>query len=173
MVFLVVLLLIGGAAFGVKFYLEKASEQVGDAVKALTSPDGLQIQNASGAVDPATGDLVITGSVENTTDKVRPAWFIVADVYDAQGSVLIKGKLLNGKQLYARRDYEIMVKRGMNVQELKQKILQEQGTIIPAKGTASFEMRIMEPPVGVASFNATLQPFDPVQLFKEMAEEQK
>lgn len=172
-VLLVVLLVLGGAAFGVKFYLDKASQQVADAVKDVTSPDGLQVQNASGAVDPATGDLIITGTVENATDKVRPAWFIVADVYDAQGTVLIKAKLLSGKQLYTRRDYEIMVKRGMNVQDLKQKILQEQGSIIPAKGTVTFEMRIMEPPVGVASFNATLQPFDPVQLFKEMAEEQK
>jgi hypothetical protein len=31
----------------------------------------------------------------------------------------------------------------------------------------------MEPPVDISSFNAALEPFDPEQLFKEMAEEQK
>ncbi len=172
-VLVVVLVVIGGAAFGVKWYFTKAAYRMSEAVKEVTLPDGLQIQSAAGAIDPATGDLVITGVIENITDKPRPAWYVVAEVYDAQGVVLTRGKSLSGKQLYARRDYEIMAKRGMNIQELKQKSLQEQGSVIPPKGTASFEMRIMEPPVGVASFNATLQSFDPVQLFKEMVDEQK
>ena len=49
----------------------------------------------------------------------------------------------------------------------------EQGTTIPARGSANFEIRILEAPDGVASFNPVLQPFDPIQLFKELAEEQK
>jgi predicted Zn finger-like uncharacterized protein len=174
LVFIAVLLvIIGAAAFGAKWYFGRASQQVSDAVKAVTTPEGLQILNASGAMDPIKGDLVISGVVENSTDKPKPAWYVVADVYDAQGTVLVKAKFLSGKQLYTRRDYDILLKRGVNIQDLKAKNLQEQGVIIPPKGTVNFEIHIMEPPVGIVSFNATLQPFDPVQLFKEMVEEQK
>lgn len=168
----VLLVIIVAAVFGAKRYIGRASQQVSDAVKAVTSPEGLLVTSASGAIDPGNQDLVITGVIENTTDKPRPAWYVVADVYDAQNTVLIRAKMLSGKQIYTRRDYDILVKRGQNIQELKMK-MQEPGTIIPPKGSVNFEIRIMEPPVGIASFNATLQPFDPVQLFKEIVEDQK
>ncbi len=173
LVFIAVLLvIILAAVFGAKWYFGRASHQVSDAVKAVTSPEGLLITSASGAIDPGTQDLVITGVIENTTDKPRPAWYVVADVYDAQNTVLIRAKMLSGKQIYTRRDYDIFAKRGYNMQDLKMK-MQEPGIIIQPKGTVNFEIRIMEPPVGIASFNATLQPFDPVQLFKEIVEDQK
>jgi hypothetical protein len=168
----VLVVLVLAAGFGAKWYFGKASQQVSDAVKAETSPEGLLIQNASGAIDPGNQDLVITGVIQNTTDKPRPAWYVVAEVYDAQNTVLVRAKMLSGKQIYTRRDYDILVKRGRNVQELKMK-MQEPGTVIPPKSTVNFEIRIIEPPVGIASFNATLQPFDPVQLFKEIVEDQK
>jgi Protein of unknown function (DUF3426)/zinc-ribbon domain len=168
----VLVVLVLAAALGAKWYFGKASQQVSDAVKTATSPEGLLIQNASGAIDPGNQDLVITGAIQNTTDKPRPAWYVVAEVYDAQNTVLVRAKMLSGKQIYTRRDYDILVKRGQNVQELKMK-MQEPGTVIPPKSTVNFEIRIIEPPVGIASFNATLQPFDPVQLFKEIVEEQK
>lgn len=168
----VLVVLVLAAALGAKWYFGKASQQVSDAMKTATSPEGLLIQNASGAIDPGNQDLVITGVIQNTTDKPRPAWYVVAEVYDAQNTVLVRAKMLSGKQIYTRRDYDILVKRGRNVQELKMK-MQEPGTVVPPKGTVNFEVRIMEPPVGIASFNATLQPFDPVQLFKEIVEDQK
>ena len=168
----VLLVIIIGAAFGAKWYFGRTSQQVSDAVKAVTSPEGLQITSATGAIDPANQDLVITGVIENTTDKPRPAWYVVADVYDAQNTVLVRAKMLSGKQIDTRRDYEILTKRGHNIQDLKMK-MQEPGIIIQPKSTVNFEIRIMEPPVGIASFNATLQPFDPVQLFKEIVEDQK
>jgi hypothetical protein len=92
---------------------------------------------------------------------------------DAQGTILMQARLVSGKQFYTRHDYEILGKRGTNVQELKTKQLQEQGVVIPARGSVSFEIRILEPPIGVADFIAKLQPFDPVKLHKEMSEEQK
>jgi hypothetical protein len=168
----VLLVIILAAAFGAKWYFGRVSKQVSDAAKAVTSPGGLLVTNSAGVIDPVNQDLVITGVVENTTDKPRPAWYVVVDVYDAQNTVLVRAKLLSGKQIYTRRDYDILARRGRNIQELKMK-MQEQGTIIPPKSTVNFEIRIMEPPVGIASFNATLQPFDPVQLFKEIAEDQK
>lgn len=172
-IFIVVLLvIIIAAVFGAKWYLGRASQQVSDAVKAVTTPEGLLITSSSGVIDPENQDLVITGVIENTTDKPRPAWYVVADVYDAQNTVLVRAKILSGKQIYTRRDYDILAKRGHNIQDLKMK-MQEPGIIIQPKSTVNFEIRIMEPPVGIASFNATLQPFDPVQLFKEIVEDQK
>ena len=168
----VVLIVIAAAVFGAKWYFKQASQHVSDAVKTVTSPKGLQITNTSGAIDPGTQDLIITGTIQNITDKPRPAWYIVAEVFDARNTVLVRAKMLSGNQLYTRRDYEILVKRGQNIQDLKKK-MQEQGVIIPPKSMVNFEIRIMEPPVGIASFNATLQPFDPVQLFKEIAQDQK
>ncbi len=168
----VLFVIMTAAVFGAKWYFGRATQQVSDAIKAVTTPEGLLVTSASGAIDPGNQDLVISGVIENTTDKPRQAWYVVAEVYDAQNTVLIRAKMLSGKQIYTHRDYDILVRRGHNIQELKMK-MQEPGTIIPPKGAVNFEIRIMEPPVGIASFNATLQPFDPVQLFKEIVEDQK
>ncbi len=168
----VLLIIMAAAVFGARWYLGQLAQKASEIVKAVTTPEGLQINNAAGAIDPVSNDLVITGVVENTTDKPRPAWYIVAEVYDAQNVVLVKAKLVSGKQIYTRRDYEILTRRGANVQDIKKKNL-EQGATIPPRGSVNFEIRVMEPPAAVASFNATLQPFDPVQLFKEIVEDQK
>ena len=160
------------AGYNVFRFTRLTSKGTEVAPKAMTSPEGLQIASASGSLDQ-NKDLIISGMVENTTDKERSAWYVVVHVYDAQSAVLMNGRILNGKQLYTKRDYEILEKRGVNVQELKAKNLQDPGVVIPPKGSVPFELRFLEPPVGISSFNATLEPFDPEQLFKEMAEEQK
>jgi hypothetical protein len=160
------------AGYNVFRITRPASKGAEVAPKGMTSPEGLQITSASGSLDQ-NQDLIISGAIENTTDKERTAWYVVVHVYDAQGAVLMNSRMLNGKQLYTKRDYEVLEKRGVNVQELKAKGLQEPGVVIPPKGSVQFEIRFMEPPVGISSFNASLQPFDPEQLFKEMAEEQK
>lgn len=172
-IFFVVLLAVGGAAFlGYRFYPGLPAPAT-NAVSRLISSEGLQVLNPSGSVDAATGNLIVTGTVENTTSTPKPAWYLVVDVYNAQGTVVAKAKMVSGKQLFTRRDFGILEKRAVNVQDLKMKSLREQGIIIPPKSSVDFEIIILEPPVGIASFNAVLQPFDPVQLFKELAEDQK
>lgn len=144
-----------------------------DTFKNVTSTEGLQItNNPSGYID-SNGDLVITGVVENTTDKEKPIWYLVASVFDAQGSVLIQAKVLSGRQIYTPRDYEIFTKRGVNVQELAAKLGPEKGTPLPPHGMSNFEIRIMEPPIGIATFNTVLQKFDPLLMVKEAAEQIK
>jgi predicted Zn finger-like uncharacterized protein len=172
LVLLSVFLVLGAAGYGVyRFVLPSLQEAERPAV-VMTSTEGLRVVNPSGAIEQ-NGDLLITGSVENLTDKERPGWYVVVDVYDANGKVLHKIRLLNGKQIYSSTDYDILSKRGVNVAELKAKTLQNQGVVIPAKGSVPFEMRYLQPPVGIASFNATLQPFDPIRLFKEIQKETK
>ena len=168
---LILLVVCALAGYGaLVFFQSPQKEQV--AAPVMVSIEGLHIENPSGAPD-ANGDLVITGVVQNSMETARPAWYVVIDVYNAEGVVLNKVRLLNGKQLYSRRDYDILAKRGANIQELKAKTRQEQGAVIPPKGSVNFDVRYVQPPVGVASFNATLQPFDPVRLYKEIALENK
>ncbi len=169
------LVIVGSAVYGnvlLRSKMHTATEETAATfLKDMTSPEGLQMTNAlSGYID-TNGDLVIAGVVENTTDKEKPLWYLVADVYDAQNNVLTRAKMLNGKQLYTGRDYDILARRGVNVQELKARNLQDKGAPLPPKGIVNFEIRIMEPPVGIATFNATLQKFDPLQMMKEAAED--
>jgi hypothetical protein len=172
-VVLALVLLTAGGFFAKSFFGGASSSRHAIDLGKEVVPDGLQIMNASGGVDPVSGDLTISGVIENSTDLPRPAWYVVVDLLDAQGTTLAQAKLVSGKQFYTRRDMDILSKRGLDVQELKMKQLQEQGVVIPARGSVSFEIRILEPPIGVANFNANLQPFDPVKLHKEMSEEQK
>ncbi len=168
----VVLLAAGAAFYGVQFYLGRESGQTTQTPVRTTSPEGLQIVNPSAGFDSAKGDLVITGTVENTTDTPKPAWLIVVEVYDAQNALIAKARLLNGKQLYTKRDLDILVKRGADIDALKAKST-DPAVTIPPKGSVNFEIRILEAPPGVSSFNPVLQPYDPIQIYKELAEEQK
>jgi DnaJ domain len=153
--------------FCVMLYMQHGSKEDGETVKSMTLPEGLKITSASGSMD-ANQDYIVSGVIENTTDQEQPAWFVVVDVYDAQGKVLMKERMWNGKQLYTGKDYAVLAKRGMNIPELKAKTLHEPGVVIPPKGTVGFVIRFMEWPASIAGFNATLQPFNPVSLYKEL-----
>ncbi len=165
-------LIIAGLAYGIFVYFPFSPHKGKEAVHEIPSIEGMQIVNPSGTLD-TNGDLLVKGIIENTAAKEKTAWLVILEVFDAQGTVLSKIRLLNGHQIYTRRDYDILAKRGANVPELKAKSLQEKGIVIPPKGTVGFELRYMEPPVGIASFNMQELPFDPVQLQKEIAEEIK
>ncbi len=148
--------------------IKSAAEAAAGKVKDMTSTEGLQIVEPAGYRNP-DGDLVITGNVQNATDKERVVWYLEADVYDAQGAVLVQAGMMNGKQLYIQRDYDVLAKRGVNVDEFKVKNLQETGTTIAPHGTAHFEFRILEPPAGTSSFLVTVRQVDPVKMMQDMA----
>jgi len=169
MILFTTLVISGLAAYGVYRYLQKKPPETAIVTApAMISSEGLQIINAGGSVQP-NGDLLITGVIENSTDKERDAWYLVAEVYDAQGGVISRIRLFNGKQVYDQRDYDILAGRGVNIQELKFKTLQDKGIIIPPMGKVPFEMNYLQPPASMASFNTQVLPFDPVQLYKEIA----
>jgi phage FluMu protein Com len=166
------LIILGLAGYGVFVYLQPSPQKVNESVNEMISIEGLQIVNPVGSVE-TNGDLLVSAAIENATEKEKTAWYVVLEVYDAQGAVLSKIRLLNGNQIYSQRDYDILAQRGVNAQELKAKILSGKGTVIPPKGRANFEARYLQPPPGIASFVAQALPFDPVQLRKEIAEEIK
>jgi predicted Zn finger-like uncharacterized protein len=173
MLLLVMLIIAGLVACGIYFYLQSSSpspQKGKEAVHETTSIEGLQITNPTGSME-ANGDLLISGVIENATVKEKTSWYVLAVVNDAQGSELTKIRILNGKQIYTRRDYDILAGRGVDVQELKTKSLQEKGVVIPPMGSVKFEVRYLQPAPGIASFHTQVLPVDPVQLNKEIAAE--
>ncbi len=170
MILVIALLVLGLGGVGAFLYFRSSARPQQTASEAVVSPEGLRVINPSGSIE-ANGDLLVSGSVENTTDKPQPVWLIAVDVYDARGAVIRNIKLLNGRQLFTRMDYDVLAKRGVNVEELKTKTLHDRGVVIPPKGTIPFEAHYLQPPIGIASFNATLQPVDPAKVLEQAAKE--
>jgi hypothetical protein len=138
------------------------------------SPDGLNVMNARGYIDPASGDLVVTGTVQNATDTQKPGWYLEIEVYDGAQSLLALVRMVNGVQIYSQRDYDILSRRGMNLDEVKTKLATAVRTaVIPGRGSVLFEARLLEPPAGIASFLPYLRAFDPTVAFGDIAGQRK
>jgi zinc-ribbon domain len=167
--YIVALVVICLGAYGVFVHLRPSARHAQEN-HVVATIESLRLVSIMGSLEN-NGDLLITGVIENAAEKEKPDWFLVVDVYNSQGQELSKIRLLNGKQLYTKRDYEILSLRGVNIQDLKEKSRDNQGISIPSKGTVTFEMRYMQPPAGVANFNATIRPFDPISLYKDLAED--
>jgi DNA-directed RNA polymerase subunit M/transcription elongation factor TFIIS len=172
MVLAIAILIIAAVGYFAILRFKASAPVISPPVSTLTSIDGIEIVNTSG-LHNTKGDYVISGDIVNSTDVERPAWLVVAEVFDANGTVIGRARMLNGVELYTHRDYEILAKRGTNIQELKSRNLQEQRSKLLPKGTVHFEITIIEPPAGGIRFSANLQSFDPVQVFKEVIAEEK
>ena len=155
-------------AFGLISHKQSAKPLSVEPENAMVSNEGLEAVNLTGTVD-AQGDLVLSGSITNATDKERTAWLVVADVFDARGALLRQVKVLNGRQLYTKMDLDTAAKRGEDVWALKSRMLQREGINIPPGGSVPFVVHIIEPPAGYASFYASPQPVNPAQLYGEAA----
>jgi hypothetical protein len=172
MVLVIAVLIIAAVGYSALSRFKASAPATKETVRMLTSIDGLQVVNTLGGHD-AKGDYVISGDIVNTAGEEQPAWLVVAEVFDGNGTLLGTARMLNGIELYTQRDYEILARRGTNVQEQKERNLQEQRSKILPNGKVHFEITIIEPPTGGVKFTANLQPFDPEQLFKELVAEQK
>lgn len=151
--------------------MKTVKEEATKAFQDMASAEGLQVTSSLASWDPATGDLVLNVTIENTGDAEKKPWYLVAEVYDASGNVLTTVKMLTGKQLYTQRDYEIMGRRGVNVQNFRMEQMKQMEPPLTAHGVINVEMRVMEPPAGVASFVASFQPFDPLKMLREQMED--
>jgi hypothetical protein len=138
------------------------------------SPDGLNVMNARGYVDPASGDLVVTGTIQNTTDTQKPGWYLEIEVYDSGQTLLALIRMVSGVQIFSQRDYDILSRRGMNIDDVKAKMATAVRTaVIPGRGSVPFETRLLAPPAGIASFLPYLRTFDPAEVFGDMTEQRK
>jgi len=148
---------------------ENKERSHGTAPRELITAEGLQVIKAHGYFDAATGDLVITGSVQNTTDKPKAGWYLVTEVRDAGETVLATVKMLNGIQRYTDKERDILIKRGAKAEDLRKMSAFREG-MIPARGSVNFELRIMNPPAGSAGFLPALRAFDLATLGDVMQE---
>jgi hypothetical protein len=145
MVLAIAVLIIAAVGYSALSHFKASTPVSKTPVGMLTSIDGLEVVNTLGGHD-AKGDYVISGDIVNSTDVEQPAWLVVAEAFDANGALLGTARMLNGVELYTQRDYEILAKRGDNIQELKGRNLQEQRSKIAPNGTVHFEITIIEPP---------------------------
>jgi predicted Zn finger-like uncharacterized protein len=143
--------------------MERSVNEAGQKHREMLTPAGLQVSNAHGYFDPATGDLIVSGSIQNTTDQPKLGWYLVTEVRDAKENVLTTVKMMNGIQLYTDRERELLAKRGKKTEDM-QKMNAFQNGMIPARGSINFEVRVMNPPAGSAGFLPTLRAFDPSTL---------
>ena len=152
--------------------LEQAAQTMVEQFQAEITPDGLSVVNATAYVDNATGDLVITGNVRNGLNQPKPGWYLEVKVYDASGSVVATVAMVNDVQILSRKDFHLLEKRGKDIKALKaQMALAVQAGEVPANGNVPFEVHLMGPPAGIASFLPVLKTFDPAATFRRMAVE--
>ncbi len=143
--------------------MEQSVKEAGQKRGEILIPAGLQVSNAYGYIDPATGDLVVSGSIQNTTDKPKMGWYLVTEVRDAKEAVLTTATMMNGIQLYTAKERELLAKRGTKAEDIRKTAALRDG-MIPAGGSVNFEVRVMNPPAGSAGFLPTLRAFDPATL---------
>jgi predicted Zn finger-like uncharacterized protein len=143
--------------------MEQSVKEAGQKHGEMLTPAGLQVSNAYGYIDPATGDLIVSGSIHNTMDEPKLGWYLVTEVRDAKEAVLTTVKMMNGIQLYTDRERELLTKRGSKAEDIQKMAARREG-IIPARGSVDFEVRVMNPPAGSAGFLPTLRAFDPATL---------
>lgn len=128
---------------------------------AVITPDGLTVVNATGYLEPEHGDLVITGSIRNSTDKPKQGWYLETAVYDAAEQVLATVRAVNGVQLFSARDRDVLTKRGVDVDQLRDSLVRTaQAAVIPPGGSVNFEVRLYGPPAGSAGFLPVLKRLD-------------
>lgn len=151
--------------------MKNVKDEATKAFQEMASPEGLQVTSSMASWDQTTGDLVLNVTIENTGDSEKKAWYLVSEVNDASGNILATAKMLSGKQLYSQRDYEIMGRRGVNIQVFRAEQMKQEDTPVPPHAVINVEMRVMEPPQGVASFVASFRPFDPLKILQEQMEE--
>jgi predicted Zn finger-like uncharacterized protein len=140
--------------------MEQSLQEPGQEHGDMLIPTGLQVSNAHGYIDPATGDLIVSGLIQNTTDKPKIGWYLVTEIRDAKESVLTTVKMMNGIQLYTAREREFLAKRGTKKEDI-QKMSAVRDGMIPARGSVNFEVRVMNPPAGSTGFLPTLRAYDP------------
>ena len=151
---------------------EQIAQQAVQRVKQEFTPEGLAIVDPVAYVDPEKGDLVITGTVRNSLDRTKPGWYLVIDVTDGSQKVVATVRMVNGVQLYTKRDYGILAKRGVNADEiLASGAKAVRSAVVPAKGNVVFEARLYEPPAGIAGFLPVLKTFDPEAVHEAVAKE--
>lgn len=124
------------------------------ALKPLSS-EGLVLRDLEESVN-VTGDLVIRGTLENTTKADKAGWIAVAELFAEDGQVLRHATLINGLQMLNISDLEVLKKRGNpisppNLSEVKGYYVLKPGSPV------RFKVLFYGPPVKYKECSVTLK----------------
>jgi hypothetical protein len=105
------------------------------------------------------GDLLITGSIENTSEDDKTGWYLVAELFDEEGDVLRKARLINGEQLYSMKDHSILRERGEKVPR-RDAYSRQEDMIIEPGSSVPFEVVFFNPPEEYQEYSVILKNLD-------------
>ena len=123
-----------------------------------TSSEGLSITNLE-AFYNESGDLIIAGSVENTSEETKAGWYAVAELLDEAGVVVRTARVINGVQSFTVDDMKILGDRGQQVRP-EEFMNPEKDFIIEPGDAAPLRVVIYDPPEDFVNYQITLKDFD-------------
>lgn len=105
------------------------------------------------------GDLLITGSIENMSEDDKTGWYLVAELFDEEGDVLRKARLINGEQLYSMNDHSILKERGQKIPR-RDAFSRQEDMIIEPGSSVPFEVVFFDPPEEYQEYSVILKNLD-------------
>jgi hypothetical protein len=141
--------------------------EYGEAMKEL-SAEGLLLKSPDKSSD-ANGDLVIGGTVANTTDKDKTGWLLTAELLDEGDKVIRKATLMNGIQMHSAKEIEILRKRGQTVPGIAPAEAADK-MIIKSGDSVAFAVRFIDPPKTYKDYALKLRNLDQ-ETMKELISE--
>ncbi|HWR58190.1 MAG TPA: zinc-ribbon domain-containing protein [Thermodesulfovibrionales bacterium] len=134
-----------------------AKSTYSESTKQMSS-EGL-IVKAHDKSSNSDGDLVISGTVVNTTDKDKTGWIVIAELLDDSGIAFRKATLVNGIQAHTVSDLETLKNRGQSIHrpdpsEAANKMIIKPGDSVP------FEIVFVDPPKEFKEYNLKLKNLD-------------
>ena len=122
------------------------------------SSEGLAIADHDKSFN-SDGDLVISGTIQNTADKDKTGWIVVAELLDDSGNVFRKATLVNGVQAYSVRELEALRKRGRDIERPDPSAAANK-MIIKSGDSVPFKVVFVEPPGEFKEYDLKLKNFD-------------
>jgi DNA-directed RNA polymerase subunit RPC12/RpoP len=129
-----------------------------DEVMKETSAEGFLVKDLEDIYNEE-GDLMITGSIENTSEDDKTGWYLIAELFDEDENVLRKARLINGEQLYSVKDHTILRERGERIPR-RDPFSRQEDMIIEPGYAVPFEVVFFDPPEEYQEYSVILKNLD-------------
>ena len=123
-----------------------------------TSSAGLSITNLE-AFYNESGDLIITGSIENAAEETKAGWYAVAELLTEEGEVMRTARVINGVQSFTAEDMKTLSDRRQQVRPEEFMNTGKDFTIEPGDA-APLRIVFYAPPKDFKKYQVTLEDFD-------------
>ncbi len=139
-----------------------------DEAKTQMSSEGLEVKDSEKSSN-SQGDIVISGTIVNTSPNDKTGWIVIAELLDDGGNVARKATVVNGTQIFNLKDTETLRKRGQNIQrpnpaEAGDRAIIKHGESVP------FEVLFVDPPGEFKEYSLKLKNMDQETMTELLAE---